>query len=132
MSEHPNVELMRSTYAAFKARDMDTMKERLSPDIVWHVAGDNPRSGTYKGVDEVLGFLAGIGQDSNGTFNLEVHDVLANDDHMIALLYATAERNGKKWAQNVVHVMHANPEGRVTEFWGIPSDQKATDAFWSD
>lgn len=55
---HPNADLLRKGYDAFSKGDLDTIKnEVFSPDVVFHVAGRNPLSGDYRGVDEVFGFF---------------------------------------------------------------------------
>lgn len=49
MSEHPNVALLRSGYAAFATGDMATLDALFADDVVWHVAGRNRLAGAYKG-----------------------------------------------------------------------------------
>jgi uncharacterized protein len=51
---HPNEELYRTGFEAFQKGDMDTLKNHLADDIVWHVAGRDPFAGDYKGMGEVL------------------------------------------------------------------------------
>jgi ketosteroid isomerase-like protein len=33
---HPNEDLIRRSYDAFSRGDMDTLRELLHPDIIWH------------------------------------------------------------------------------------------------
>jgi ketosteroid isomerase-like protein len=67
---------------------------------------------------------------SGGTFRLEIHDVLANDEHVVILSTAHAERNGKTVANNGVQVAHVR-DGRLVESWLHAADQYAVDEFWS-
>lgn len=131
MAEHPNVQRLREGYDAFSRGDLDALRELLAPDVVWHAGGNNSLTGDYKGLDEVFGFFGRIFQETGGSFKNEIHDLLANDEHGVALVHSTAERNGKRLKQNVTHVFHINDEGKPTEFWGFSEDQKALDEFWS-
>jgi ketosteroid isomerase-like protein len=127
---HPNEELARKGYKAFAAGDIETVKGLLADDVLWHIPGRSPLAGDYKGRDEVLGFFAKIAERSGGTFKLDVHDVLANDEHAVVLVVAKAERAGKRLNEPLVHVSHIK-NGKITEFWAHPSDQYSGDEFWS-
>ena len=130
MAEHPNVELLRKGYAAYGSGDMDTITELFADDILWHIAGRSPLSGDYKGRDAVFGFFGKLMELSNGTSSLEVHDILANDEHGVALVTGTATRGGKSFSGQDVHTFHLR-DGKVVEFWDSPLDQYESDEFWS-
>jgi ketosteroid isomerase-like protein len=127
---HPNEDLVRRGFAAFGAGDMATLSELFADDVVWHAGGRNPLSGDYKGKDEVFGFFAKIAEGTGGTFRLDIHDLVVNDEHVVALLRSTGERQGKTLSDNGVQVFHVK-DGHVTESWFHPSDQYAADEFWS-
>ncbi len=131
MAEHPNVDRLRGGYESFSKGDLDALRERFSEDVVWHLSGNNPLAGDYKGIDEVFGLFGRLFQETGGSLKNEVHDLLANDEHAVALVRTSAERNGKRLEQNVVHVFHINPEGKTTEFWAFPEDSGVVDDFWS-
>jgi len=130
MAEHPNVDLLRKGYAAYSTGDMDTITELFAEDILWHVAGRSPISGDYKGRDAVFGFFGKLMELSNGTSKLEVHDILANDDHGVALVTGTGTRGDKSFRGQDVHTFHMR-DGKVVEFWDSPLDQYEADEFWS-
>jgi uncharacterized protein len=130
MADHPNVELLRKGYAAYSTGDMDVLNELFADDIVWHIAGRSPVSGDYKGRDQVYGFFGKLMELSGGTSKIEVHDILANDEHAVALVTGTGTRSGKSFEGNDVHVFHLR-NGQVVEFWDSPVDQYAADDFWS-
>ena len=58
MAEHPTAVWIRELYAAFFAGDMETAGQWFTDDIVVHLAGRNPLSGTYHGKDQVFAMLA--------------------------------------------------------------------------
>jgi ketosteroid isomerase-like protein len=124
---HPNEDLIRKGYAAFAAGDLDTLRQLFAPDIVWHNPGRNPLSGTEHGIDAVFQSLGRLAELTGGTFRVgEIHDVLANDEHAVALLRTYAERGGKALESNDVHVFNMS-NGRVTEFWSVSGDQYSAD-----
>lgn len=131
MAEHSNIERLRKGYEAFSRGDMDTLRnENFTSDITFHVRGSGPLSGDYKGIDEVFGFFGRLMQETGGSFRLDVHDILANDEHGVALVRTHAERGGSVLEQNIVHVFHVNAEGKATEFWGMSEDTEASNRFF--
>jgi ketosteroid isomerase-like protein len=130
-AQHVNIQRSRRAYEAFGKGDMATVGELLADDVVWHVGGSGPLTGDYKGKDAVFGFFGKLMEITGGTFKLEVHDILANDEHSVTLVRATAEKNGKKFEDNAVHITHPDSEGRVKEFWAFQENQAAADEFFS-
>ncbi len=130
MADHPNLELLRRGYAAYGAGDMDTIDELFADDVVWHIGGRSALSGDYEGKEQVFGFFAKLLELSDGTSKVEVHDLLASDDHGVAVVKESATRGGSSHEGNAVHVFHLR-DGRVTEFWDAQTDQYAADEFWA-
>jgi uncharacterized protein len=130
MADHPNLELLRRGYTAYGAGDMDTINELFADDVVWHIAGRSPLSGDYTGKEQVFGFFAKLQEMSEGTAKIQVHDLLANDEHGVAVVTESATRSGRTHEGNATHVLHLR-DGRVTEFWDAQTNQYAADEFWS-
>lgn len=130
MAEHPNVQRLREGYAAFAKGDLDTVKTLWTDDVVWHVGGNNPLAGDYKGQDEILGFFGKAFELTGGTMKIDVHDILANDEHAVALVTVSAQRDGKTTDMNAVHVFHVR-DGKTSEFWGFNEDDRRADDFWA-
>ena len=128
---HPNEELIRRGYDAFMAGDMDTLNEFFADNIVWHAPGRNQLSGDHRGKEQVFAVFAKLGELTGGTFRLEIHDVLANDEHAVVLARSMAERGGKRLDDNGVQVFHIQ-DGKITEQWLHPGDTYAGDEFFSD
>jgi uncharacterized protein len=127
---HPNEDLARKGFAAFARGDMAAAGQFLADDTRWHFPGHNPLSGDYEGVTEVLGVFGKVFALSGGTFQSELHDVLANDEHIVMLVTDRAEREGRKLDDNVAQVLHVR-NGKVTDVWIHHTDQSSVDAFWS-
>ncbi|MDX6287000.1 MAG: uncharacterized protein QOG53_2485 [Frankiales bacterium] len=130
MGAKEDLALVQSGYEAFGRGDIPAVLAVLSPEIQWHIAGRNPMAGTYKGHDEVVGFFTQLMERTGGTFNLEIHDFLASDDHIVVLARETGQRDGKSLDSNAVHIWHLR-DGKATEFFGINQDQSAADDFWA-
>jgi uncharacterized protein len=127
---HPNEDLVRKGYEAFATGDMATLNALFADDIVWHAPGRNELAGTFRGKQEVFANLQNVAEMTGGTFKLEIHALLADDEHAVALLGVTAQRNGKTLNDNTVQVWHLK-DGQATESWIHPWDAYASDEFWS-
>ena len=75
--EHPNATVFRRGYEAFNSGDMDTIRELFDENIVWHAGGRNRFSRDAHGIDETLGFFLELMQATDGTFHVDVHDIIA-------------------------------------------------------
>jgi ketosteroid isomerase-like protein len=127
---HPNEELFRKGYEAFQRGDLDTIRDLFADDIVWHVGGRSQLAGDYRGKDEVLGWLGKNVELTGGTFRVDVHDILANDEHGVAITTVSAEREGKKLEDaRGVQVIHIR-DGKVSESWLLAEDSYTNDEFW--
>lgn len=129
--EHPNVALMRQGYDAFSVGDIDTLRTRIATDAVWHGPSSGPMAGDYTGIDAILGVFAQLVQETEGTFRLEVRDILCNDDWATVLCTETATRKGQTATIDTVHV-HRLRNGQTIEFWDSTTDAQAELAFWAD
>lgn len=131
MYEHPNALLLREGYAAFAKGDLEFVRERtFAPEVVFHVPGHSPISGVYSGIDEVFGFLGRLFEMTAGTFFVEPYDILASNDHGVALIQARGERAGRTLDQRGVHVYRIR-KGKVVECWNYFNDLDTTDTFFS-
>lgn len=127
---HPNEELLAQGFEAFSKGDLGAVAGLFADDIVWHSPGRGPLSGDLKGKDQVLGMFAKQAELTGGTFRVQIHDILANDEHGVGLTSATAERGGKTWEGKSVLVFHLR-DGKAAEVWLHPDDLYASDEFFS-
>ncbi len=130
MAEHANVELVRRGYEAFSSGDEEALRELLAEDAVWRLGGRNLFSNDYRGHDSILGLFKQLADFTNGTLKVELHDVLANEEHAIALARYTANRARYSLEMNACETFHLR-DGRVIEFWSFPEDRYTADEFFS-
>ena len=128
MAEHPNIARIRDGYAAFANGDMAGLSDFFAEDVQWHEGGRNQISGEYSGRDEVFGLFGKLFEITQGSLRIDLHAVLADDEHGVALVTVRGSREGQSLDVNGVHVMHLR-DGEVTEFWNANIDQYAVDEF---
>lgn len=96
----------------------------LADDVVWHLAGDErPIRGRDAVLERLRADLDVVEVDA------DVHDVLANDEHAMALLQVHLRRGDRQVGYAAVEIVHHDGE-RVTERWAIVSNLQAVAAFW--
>ena len=127
---HPNEDLVREGFAAFGRGDMDAQRKVFADDLRWHAVGRSPLAGDYEGTEQVLQYFGRLFELTGGTFSLELHDVLANDEHAVALVTVRGERAGRQLADNEVLTFHIR-DGKVSEVWSHHTDLYAVDEFFS-
>ena len=127
--EHPNVTVAREGFEAFQKGDMGWMDEHLSDEIVWHVGGNSKWAGAYKGKAKVLDLFARQTQSMGSPPEIDIHDVLGNDDHVVTLGTAKATGPGGSGAEwKYVQVFHIKDE-KAIEVWGMAENDAAVDPF---
>ncbi len=125
MPEHPNAALARRGFDAMNSGDNATMAEMLADDVAWYEIGrDAPLS------KEDLAARYTGGQAPDFEISGELHDVVANDDHTIALVSAHATRNGKTLDYRTAEIYHVR-DGKITARWAFSDDTAAINEFFA-
>ena len=127
---HPNADLLAAQVDALARGDLATAMSFYTDDCVFHYPGRNPLSGDYRGKDQVHALLDRAFQLTSGSFKPEVHDILASDEHVAALVTVHAERDGRSVEWQSVDLFHVR-NGKLSEHWVHEVDQGVVDRFWS-
>lgn len=122
---HVNARAVTGAYAAFARGDIDAVAATMSDDIVWHQAGAGNFAGDFTGKAAVLAHFADLMALTQGTYQHDVHAVLADDDHAAVLAYHTWN-HPTPLEGTAVYVWHMH-DGIGTECWAIPYDQATQD-----
>jgi ketosteroid isomerase-like protein len=120
MPEHPNVTLVRTMMEAMDTGDIATLADKISDGIVWHEIG-NPEPVRGK---EALAARFASADETWGEITGSVHDIVGNDDHVIALVEAQVTRGDKFLSYRTAEIFHVR-DGKIAERWAF-SDDTAT------
>ena len=125
MDEHPNAAAFRRLIDAFNSGEMDSARDLIANDIVWHTIGlAEPIRGAEALAETALSFPEGL------TVTADVHDVVANDEHVVGLLNATATTADQTFDYRTAEILHFE-HGKVTERWAFSDDTARITAFFS-
>lgn len=131
MTEHPNALAVRALFRAFHERDLEAIRDAIADDAVWHFPGRSGQlAGSHLGHHGIFSFLARVSQLTDGTFELDLEDVLANDTHAVALFRGSGQRQGRS-LDNPTCLKIRLQEGRAVEIWEFVWDLYAVDEFWA-
>jgi len=131
MPENGYESLVRRTYQDFESGDLDLLGVVMAQDVVWHEPGRSSLAGDYKGPEEVLRFLGELKARTDGTFKIEVLDVLSEPGRAVVFQRETAMKNGKT-LDVIAAVEFEIHNGKITEVTVYQNDTYAFDEFWAD
>jgi hypothetical protein len=87
--------------------DVEAMAAGIADDIEWWEIG---RSEPIRGKQALMERMQDMADVS---ITVDLHDVVANDEHLIALVYRTAE------------IHHVDADGKLTHRWAFSDDTAA-------
>ena len=131
MAEHSNAGLIREAISLFNRGDWDAYREYFTEDVVWHVGGNHPLSGDYRGRDAIFEYFGKVRDLTGGGLRSEPQDILADDSHGGVFTRVTADRDDRHLDVVLAQAYRINPDGKFTEYWALADDQDAVNAFWS-
>jgi ketosteroid isomerase-like protein len=122
---------VRELYDSFASGDPDRYQSRFAEEVVWHVPGDNPVSGPYRGRHEYFEVMPSrMGPLDEWAF--QVGDVLVNERANAAVVNFTVHgaRRGVTVDIQGCHMIRLDVDGRVVEGWGFTKEQAELDRFF--
>lgn len=125
MTEHPNAAMARDMADAMNRGDMSAMDRYIDDNVVWHEIG---RKEPRRGKAELR--AAGPGGAADYEITGSVHDVLASDDHTVALVEARATRLGTTFTYRTAEIYHIK-NGKIVERWAFSDDTEAINRFFA-
>jgi ketosteroid isomerase-like protein len=114
--EHPNAVLVRDLFRAFRENDLAAI-ERVIP-------------GRHEGRGGILGFLMNVMSLTEGTFHLDLEDVIAGDRNAVALFRGHGRR-GDKVLDNPTCLRMSIEDGQIVEILEFVWNLYEVDDFWS-
>jgi ketosteroid isomerase-like protein len=123
---HRNEEIARAGAEALSKGDMETFMSYQADDIVVHFPGRGPMAGDHRGKQALGELFQRQMEVLDGPPEIEIHDVLATDDHAVVLNNIRATVGGKPLDQRQVVVLHIENDKVVEAFLHF-SDQQTMD-----
>jgi len=131
MSEHANAVRVRELFRAFHDQDVEAIRNALAADVVWHFPGRSGKlAGAHRGHDAVFTFLLKVGELTNGSFSLDLEDVVANETTAMALFRGHGTRADGRTLDNPTCLKIRLEDGKAVEIHEFVWDLYAVDRFW--
>ena len=107
----------------FNRGDMSAWFELVADDVVWHEIGGR----TLQGKAALEDSMSGV---KDVELNANLHDVVANDGHVVALVEAHVKVADEEITYRTAALYHMS-EGKITERWSMAEDTQAITDFFS-
>jgi ketosteroid isomerase-like protein len=129
MIEHPNSLLLHLCLQAAKDGDRQTLRALWAEDIVWHVKGAGPWQGEIKGADDILDYLADLGEVGAAGFHTEVEDVMVSHRRAAGICRSFAEKGEKALDASFLFIATII-DRQIQEVVTVPIDADRVEEFW--
>ena len=124
MEDHPNAARYRAGAKAMDEGKFEEVMDGVADDVVWWMIGsDEP----LRGKEALMQSMGGM---SDYDVQVDLHDVVANDEHLIALVTATATKDGRTITYRTAEIHHVK-DGKITERWAFSDDTDAINKFFA-
>jgi ketosteroid isomerase-like protein len=128
---HPSEAVVRRFIDAMLSRDVGAIAGCFTDDVVFHICGRNALSGDHRGKTAVMTGLFQAWEEAFAGLEIDVHDILANDDHVVVLSDRRASRDDRSVDMRSATVYHVRDD-LIAEAWLFEWDPYAVDRFLSD
>ena len=121
MEDHPNAAVFRHYFE----QGPQESAEAIADDVEWWEIGRNEPIIGKEALMERMAEQSGLWE-----IDSHLHDVVANDEHVIALIDATGKRGDRTLDYRVAEIYHMR-NGKVTHRWAFSDDTAAVAEFFS-
>ena len=113
-------------HRAFNERDAETALALVADDVVWHVSGNHPVAGTYRGREQVWErYMAPFWSTPA---HLVDHAALTHPDHrLVAVLHEVVHDFGEGEVRLGGIEVARTADGQIAERWEYEEDQALAD-----
>lgn len=117
MAEHPHVAIFRQVHEKLQQGDFEAAFDALDDEVVWHQLGAE----TLHGKQAVVDSMSGMEEFGADAFDIDIHDVVGNDEHVIGLVETTLNMGGQSFTYPTAEIAHVK-DGKLTERWAFSDD----------
>jgi ketosteroid isomerase-like protein len=126
--DHPNAAIVRRQFENQGSEtNPDAWLDGLSDDVEWHEIG---QSEAIRGKQALRDKYMGANKPDWEIVDGSLHDVVANDEHVVALLTATGKRGDQTLEYRVAEIYHMK-DGKITKRWAFSDDTKRIADFFA-
>ncbi|MGQ0849372.1 MAG: nuclear transport factor 2 family protein [Actinomycetota bacterium] len=125
MEDHPNAAKYRTVSKAFDSGDFESWADMIDDNVEWWEIGS---SEPIRGKAALQERMMGLG--SNWQVKVDLHDVIANDAHMVALARANATGPKGTLAYKTAEIYHVS-NGKITHRWAFSDDTAVITDFFA-
>jgi ketosteroid isomerase-like protein len=118
LSLEQRIKPVRDGFEGFQRGDLQAVGDQFTDDAVWHGAGSTEFGGDHRGKQAVIQNIADYAKNYQ-KIEQDLHDIVANEKHVVALVTTSATRNGKTYTDHETFVFHVNDNAKITEVWAI-------------
>ncbi|HUF54229.1 MAG TPA: nuclear transport factor 2 family protein [Dehalococcoidia bacterium] len=129
MSLEDNLATTRAYADAWVKGDIAAVFALYHDDFTLHYFGESPLAGDHVGKAAAVATLGKVQQITNRKV-VEVHDIMAGEDHSAILVHEHWDQGGRTLDVRRLLVFHLR-DGMLFECWLYDDDQRAVDKFWS-
>jgi ketosteroid isomerase-like protein len=129
MREHSNLRVAQRLWDAIAEGDARQLRRVLSEKCVWRMYGSSPLAGAYVGADEILGFMARVGELTSDLHS-DLIDIYVSEAGAI-LRYSVHAVRGIHELDTEHLFMVRITEGRIADGVFAPVDQAKYDRFFT-
>jgi ketosteroid isomerase-like protein len=126
MDEHPNARLIREAGDALARGEVEVLVDRVDDNVEWHEIG---RAEPIRGKATLQEMYVGASAPE-WDITFKIHDVVANDEHTIALGDAHATRGDQTLDYRTAEIYHVK-DGKITHRWAFSDDTQRIIDFFS-
>lgn len=107
------------------------VRAMLTPDIAWHIPGNNAIAGIYRGIEKVLAYFRHRRDVAGATMQMHSREILVSPGgHVASLTDGAATIRGIEYSWSTVGLYRVIDE-KIAECWLLPLDPDIFDAVWA-
>ena len=126
MTPEQNKEMVKATWLAFAKGDIKTAFGNMADNVSWLIPGNIPgTSGVKRGKDEILKFVAGMGNVFPEGLQTEITRAHASDDAVILELTNRGKVSNGKFYENEYCFVFELENGKIRRIREYVDTQKA-------
>jgi ketosteroid isomerase-like protein len=126
--KHPNTVILSKIYSDLAEGNTQGVLDACNDSMTFQIAGKSPLAGKYTKAN-LTELLKKQKELSHGSYSLEVHDIMASDQHGTVLATMKLTVGEKPVEIRTVHVWRMG-EGKALAWYEYPRDLYAYDAAW--